>query len=77
VKVKKKMEVEVYVCDFCGKESFLELDKCFLCGRDICKNCNATYDLSWRARYVYLCPECCEKATVKEVIEKLRKAYRG
>jgi len=73
VKVKRVKELEVYVCDFCGKESFL--DKCFLCGRDICDNCNATYHLSWGVRYVYLCPECYEKATVKEVIEKLTKIY--
>lgn len=74
--VKRYMEVDVSVCDFCGKETYGgEWLKCMVCGRHICGDCNID-ELSYRGIYrIDLCPECRENKSVKEVIEKVREVY--
>jgi len=43
-------EIEVRVCDFCGKEN-VSLTKCIICGSEGCKKIMDTYDLGSPERF--------------------------
>lgn len=60
--------VEVTVCDICGEET-LRGYKCMVCGRDVCEKCNAVEDLSYKANWLVLCPECAKKMSLGEFID--------
>lgn len=57
--VRKKIEIETTVCEFCGYKNigdfscFLKVDKCIKCGRDFCPNCG---DFGEKGRFI--CNEC-------------------
>jgi len=74
----KKKEFEVAYCDFCGKEigivyqTFSERDKCIVCRKHVCDDCNAGRDLSWQGWTIRICKDCIEDLTVKEYIALVR-----
>ena len=76
MKVKRYMEVEVCICDFCKQETIgNEWYRCMMCGRHICMDCNKGRDFAYRGLCLNLCPECYDKVTLKEAAEKARKVY--
>jgi len=55
--MKTKKELEVVICDFCGKEVWNEKQKCIICGKDVCDECNRVKNLPYKAFRFYLCPD--------------------
>ncbi len=62
MKIDKPAE-SVEVCDFCHRESFLEV--CDVCGKSFCYICTGIVIQSWG--FTNLCRECCRRDDVKEV----------
>jgi len=79
--VLKKKEVEVVCCDFCGKEIGIfypetsERDKCIVCGKHVCDDCNAGCGLSWRGWIIRICKNCIENLSVKDYIALVKSRH--
>lgn len=68
----KKKEIEVRVCDICGKEC---KGTCIYCGRDICEEHNYVPKVQFVEQgFIYYKPFVCEKCagevTLKDFIDK-------
>ena len=75
--VKKKVEVEGLVCDFCNKPIFHEdWRKCLVCGKDVCGDCNPLEDLSYGARRLTLCKAHIDSLSLSEFMIRV-KAHFG
>lgn len=51
----------VYICDICGDENCIGLQKCFICDREICSHCRVYMPDSkmWWHDYNYCCCSEC------------------
>lgn len=62
-----------YKCDFCDYESDF-LPCCMMCHKQICDEHRTEVELDGysctRGRIYYICPECIEKYTVKQMNDK-------
>lgn len=51
----------VYICDICGGEDDLELENCFICGRDVCDKCRRYMPINpkmWHEHEHCCCDHC-------------------
>ena len=66
--MKVKKEIEVTVCDFCGKDTWAGRT-CAVCGKDVCGDCDVACNVSYKGYRIPICPNDAESMTFKEYTE--------